>query len=327
MRTLFFLALAPILISGCVTLGGDPLLAAMHEPSAPVGCQSLETDGALPESAAVDTGDETLCRAILQTITTARGVRNGALELDRAQAGLGGVQIASGVATAGFAMFGAHPDNVLASTLAGGAALAARSGLRPLERRDVLRGGLRALTCTAERGSVFMGAATRASELRETTAGAAVRALEFRTLLTASNRQAFAAEATGLDEALTRLTAANGAARANIGPMLSAGAQVNDTRRLVERNMERQLSALQPDLAAILEAIGKIAPQPATEGGEPQVGSDMIDELLSTQLTGSTRERLVQAAHIANTLAELLETDAGPGQSEFAAIAECATEL
>lgn len=319
MRSLILMIAATGILSGCVTVGGDPLLRAMRDPPTPVGCPTPDATGAVPAGVnATDPNDNALCNAILHTIYTARGVRNGALSLDNAQAGLGGVQIASGVASAGFAMFEAHPDNILAATLAGGAALAARSGLKPQERRDVLRGGARALSCVAERGSVFMGAAGRAAQLQTLTVSVAEQSLRLRGML--SNRRGSAEERAQLEAALTRLDTANTAARANVGPMLSAPAQVNDTRRLVERNIERQLATLQPDIAAIVEAIGKLAPEPATPGSPP--ASTGLREMLVER-----PDNLRRATEIASALAAYLESLEGPGQEEYAAIAACATEL
>lgn len=197
-------------------------------------------------------------------------MHSGATQLDRAQAGLGGTQLAAAIAGAGFVAYQAHPDNALAATLIGGSALAARDGLRPAARRDVLRAGLRSMNCAAERGSVFLRQAAELEELEEAASGAALGALLVRQL--AGSAQGDAAARERLDAALERLDAALLAARTSIGATRDAPAQVNETRRLIERNIERRLDALPIDYAAIIAAIGKLAPAapnpPATPDGD-----------------------------------------------------------
>jgi hypothetical protein len=321
------LACALPALGGCVTLGADPLLAAMRAPPTPAGCNPLEANGDLPEQPGVDPNDGGLCVSILHTIGTARGIRNGALELDRSQAALGGTQIAAGVGTAALAIQEASPHRIAMATLAGGTALALRSGLKPQERRNVLRGGLRALSCTAERGAVFIGSAERATALRRTTAAIAGRALDLRALLTADARRRYPTEATALREAIVALETANATARANIAPMLGAATQVSDTRRLIERNMERQLDALAVDHAAILAAIAKLAPESADESHTPAGATEEEEELLERNPAGTGADKLESARDIAAELTRFVAMHRGPGQTEYAAIAQCATEL
>lgn len=322
--------LATTVLTGCVSLGGDPLLAAMTTTPAPLSCGDFNAGEAKLLQDMKDDADGKLCASLRNVAYFSASLKDSATQLDNTQVGLGGTQILGALATIGFAAFEAHPDNSLTAALVGGSAFALNDGLKPAAKRDILRSSLRSLNCTVERGSVFLGAAGKANALETSAAQTAIFGVEVRTKRPPNTGTP---EDQKLDAALIRLDHAVVGARAAMNAARNAPTQIYDTRRLIEVTIERKLAALQPDYAAIANAISKVPPKsPASDAPAPEQPdaqrSDEIKKPFGGLVAPSDKGVFDKAllAAVVDEAAGLLEAKTGPGEAEFKAVAQCAAE-
>lgn len=96
------------------------------------------------------------CDAVTEARTRARYYAQRASSIGREEAVLAGLSVTALVATAGFSVFDAHPDNIRAAALIGASTEGARRTLAPVRRRDIYGLAFRRAACVQSSAAPFL---------------------------------------------------------------------------------------------------------------------------------------------------------------------------
>lgn len=147
MRLAVVLALC-VVASGCATLQPHQEWA----PNYSAGCGGVE---AAPDPAP-GRYRKANCDAVEEARTRSQYYAHRASSIGREEAVLAGLSVTALVATAGFSVFEAHPDNIRAAALIGATTEGTRRTLAPVKRRDIYGLAFRRAACVQASAAPFL---------------------------------------------------------------------------------------------------------------------------------------------------------------------------